>query len=553
MKRLTDSTRHFSRSLLLGLSLGLGLCMGLAQSSAAQANICITVPLPANSQYQYDDNLTITSSDGTAIAANVFTPAGIRPAAGYPAILFVNSWVLDEHEYLIQAAQFAQKGYVVLSYSARGWGCSGGEVSVLGDGDVRDVTALVDYLSARGDVDVDNIGISGISYGSGISLKSLALEPRIKTAVAMSTWGSLGDALYGAETPRLFWGLFLTFSGYLTANLSAEVGENFADLLAHRNIDNVLSWAEERSPINYIHLINERQAPVYLANSFGDNLFQPNNILNFFSALTGPKRIDLNQGTHASAEGFGLVGLDNETWKNTHAWFDYWLKGEPTGVMQLPAVSLHTDLQYKQEGYSQWPPLEASDKTFYLGARGAFSQGDLRENPYRPWWPISNTIFSGLDSGASTGIPALSALLDGQAKIPVSWPMGLVSRVNGIVFQTERLLWPMKIRGSAALSLQLTPSLSKLQLIGYLYDVDEWGVGKLITHGPVSQHSALVGRRNTVDFALQAAAYDVPAGHRLAIALDTFDVLYAVPTLVPYSVSFNFSAGYLSTLTIPTL
>ncbi|AFV00790.1 CocE/NonD family hydrolase [Simiduia agarivorans] len=519
----------------------------------AQAQLCFGVPLPANPDYHYDDSLLVQSPDGTAIAANVFTPSATAPAAGYPAIIFVNSWVLDEHEYLVQAAKLARKGYVVLSYSARGWGCSGGEVSVLSDGDMLDLTAVVDYLAARGDVDMANIGISGISYGSGISLKGLALEPRIKTAVAMSSWGNLGEALYGNETPRLFWGSFLTLSGLITANLSDEVPNNYADLLAHRNIEQVLAWANHRSPMTFINLINERRAPVYIANNFGDNLFQPNNILAFFAALTGPKRMDLNQGTHASAEGFGLIGLENETWDNTLDWFDYWLKGEATGIMQKPVVNLRTDLQYAAEGYSQWPPAQSSERTFYLGRRGLIGQGSLRDSPYKPWWPNSDSILSGIDSGASTGIPAVSALLDGHTGIPVLWPLGLTNRVNGIVFQTERQLWPMKIRGNPRLSLELTPSYSRMQLVAYLYDVDAWGMGKLITHAPVTLHSAKAGKRQTVEFELVATAYDLPAGHKLAVALDTFDLLYAVPTLVPYSVTFNYSSAYQSTLVVPVL
>jgi len=48
-----------------------------------------------------------------------------------------------------------------------------------------------------------------------------------------------------------------------------------------------------------------------------------------------------------------------------------------------------------------------------------------------------------------------------------------------------------------------------------------------------------------------ATAYDVPRGHKLAIVFDTFDVLYAVPTILPYSISFEFRDGLDSTLNLP--
>ena len=49
--------------------------------------------------------------------------------------------------------------------------------------------------------------------------------------------------------------------------------------------------------------------PIYLANNFSDYLFHPESGQLGYESLTGPKRLDLNQGTHASGEGFGLIGL----------------------------------------------------------------------------------------------------------------------------------------------------------------------------------------------------------------------------------------------------
>ncbi|TQV74740.1 prolyl oligopeptidase family serine peptidase [Aliikangiella marina] len=519
----------------------------------ALANICFELPSVSSPKFEFDDSITVTSLDNVSIAANLFTPTSPPPSDGYPAIIFVNSWVLDEHEYILQAAQFAKKGYLVFSYSARGWGCSGGQVNVVGDKDMQDLSAVVDWLQANTAVDSNNIGISGISYGSGISLMGLAKEPRIKTAVAMSTWGSLTDSLYQHQTPRSFWGFFLVASGFVTANMDPIIAQNYQNLLINQNITETLNWAEERSVVNFVDLINERNAPVYLANNFGDNLFQPNNLLKFYQQLTGPKRIDLNQGTHASGEGFGLVGLESYTWDNTHRWFDYWLKNIDTGIMQQQPVTMLVDLKNKRDEYSDYPLPGQSNETFYLGARGVFSNGDLRDSPYRPWWGKTNTIYSGLDTLATTGIPVLSAILDAHIKTPVKTPMGLISRTNGIVFDTPKLSQTMKIRGIPKVKLNLRPSFSKMQIVGYLYDIAPNGVGTLITHGPVTTYNANPGKTQSIEWELVATAYDVPAGHKLGIAFDTFDLLYGIPTILPYNVKFKFSKGLDSTLTIPTV
>ncbi|MCW8997274.1 MAG: prolyl oligopeptidase family serine peptidase, partial [Kangiellaceae bacterium] len=422
------------------------------------ANICFEIPSIPSDSFHFDDSIKVSSYDSVEIAANLFTPKLSTPASGFPAIIFVNSWVLDEHEYLLQAAQFAQKGYLVLSYSARGWGCSGGQVDVAGSKDMQDLSAIVDWLQANAQVDSDNIGISGISYGSGISLMGLAKEPRIKTAVAMSTWGSLTDSLFQHETPRLFWGFFLVSSGLLTANLDPVIVQNYQNLILHQNIPETLEWAEQRSVDNVIGLINERNAPVYLANNFGDNLFQLNNLLKFYKQLTGPKKIDLNQGTHASGEGFGLVGLENYTWSNTHRWFDYWLKDIDTEIMQEQPVSMDVDLADYRDEFADWPIPNQLEKTFYLGARGLFSNGDLRDSPYSPWWSRTNTILSGLDTFATTGIPVLSAILDAHLDLPVKIPVNAISRVNGIFFDTPTLQQNLNIRGIPKVKLNVEPS-----------------------------------------------------------------------------------------------
>src|SRR5690242_1743175 len=62
----------------------------------------------------------ITARDGVVLKANVIAPT---TAGLHPAIVFINSWGLSDAEYLVQASAFAQRGYVVLSYTTRGfWG-----------------------------------------------------------------------------------------------------------------------------------------------------------------------------------------------------------------------------------------------------------------------------------------------------------------------------------------------------------------------------------------------------------------------------------------------
>ncbi len=496
----------------------------------------------------FSDAVTFTSADGTVIAGNVFIPQATSAGQTFPAIIFINSWAFEEHEYLVQAALFASEGYIVLSYSARGWGLSGGLIDVAKPADVEDLSAAVDWLEANTPVDMENIGVGGVSYGAGISLLGIANEPRIKTAAAMSGWGSLTRALYEQETPSLVWGVIFTALGYI-GRPDPLIAESLNDLILHQNIPDVIANLEISSPINYVSMINARQAPVYFSNNWDDDVFKPNPILDMFSKLTGPKHLDFNEGIHMSAEVPGLLGLPGLPWDNVHAWFDYWLKGVNNGFMSQPAVTMKVKHTSNTVTFASWPSSTVKTKSFYLGPRALNLSGKGTLNNSANSKSYTDVIFSGLDTLATSGrVPVLDQLL--EPVVPITVSTSLINVVNGIVYQSTALSSGIKLRGIPKLNIWITPSRAQAELVVYLYDVDALGIGTLITHGPVSLHSATPGKTIQLAMELSATAWNVPAGHKLAIAIDTYDPLYSVPTLSPYTVKFPLSSAKQSVLTV---
>src|SRR5262249_1452644 len=76
------------------------------------------------------------------------------------------------------------------------------------------------------------------------------------------------------------------------------------------------------------------------------------------------------------------------------------------------------------------------------------------------------------------------------------------------------------------LHLSLRPASATGTVVAYLYDLDATGTGELVTHAPASWLAATPGAPMGLDVQLSATAYDVPAGHRLALVVDTADPLY---------------------------
>lgn len=503
----------------------------------------------SDGSFTFDDSIRITANDGVSIEASLFQPKNPPVGAKYPTIVFVNSWALNKYEYLVPAAKLAKKGYVVLNYSTRGFGASGGLIDTAGPKDRADLSKILDWLIANAPVDSANIGISGVSYGAGISLAAVSTEPRIKTAVAMSGWGNLKRSLYGNDTPRLIWGLLLVVSSYITGRPDPIIAENFGKLLQHKDIDFVTSWAADRSPETFLGQLNASSGKsVFISNNFEDYLFNPNAVLDYYAQITVPKKLLLNEGIHASAEIGGILGISNFVWDNAYDWFDYWLKGIDNGILAKPQVTFQKKFAGPRVTLPSWPSPTVSEKTYYLKPRGLISNGEISTSQNSS---SSNTgILSGVDTAASTGFPLLADILSAHVEIPVQTNLALVSRINGIVYESSKLSSALKIRGKLFWKGRVSSTLGKANINVYFYDVNKYGTATLITHGTgtIFDASPFEARNLTID--LNAVAYDVPAGNKIAIALDTYDSQYSVPTTLVYGLDVKHSSNPQSTLVI---
>lgn len=513
--------------------------------------------------------VTITSHDGVKLAANLFLPRSSYSGQKFPGIVMIGSWgAPGRMEYLGQQQRLAQDGYIVASYTARGFYLSEGLVDVAAPADVRDVSAALDWMQANTPVDPQNMAASGISYGAGLSLIALSQDARLKTAVAFSGWATLADELYAAGSPNLTWSGVLNFLGDTTGRPDPEVGLHIQTLnnpdATPDQIAAIMSWAQPRSPSSYVAAINRRNAPVFISKNYQDDMFTPNSSMAMFGALTVPKKLLLNSGIHTSAEIFGaLLGIDNYPYDQAHRWFNRWLKGEKNGIENEPKVTMQVKFGGQREALSNWPAPELRSQTYYLSPRGALrfdwgcfcAKGDKGglssvQNQTRG----GDAIYNFSDTTASSGlIPILSTTAE-TIGIPVVNSLLTVGLSTGVRYEGPVLSAPQKIRGIPKLHLRVTPSQARAQVVAYLYDVDLLGTGVLITHGSRSLHWAVPGQ--TVDFpiAFSAIAYDVPAGHHLGIVLDTADSLYAQPVHPGerFSVRFEFDPARQSSLILPT-
>ncbi|MEU3315674.1 alpha/beta fold hydrolase [Streptomyces sp. NPDC006662] len=475
-----------------------------------QAQAAPTAPQPSEQQSSGVRFHDIPGSGGITLKGNVFTPSGAEPGRKYPLIVLPTSWGMPQIEYVAQAKQLADSGYTVVSYTSRGFWLSGGQIETAGPADIADVSAVIDWALATTPADPGHVGLGGVSYGAGISLLASAHDPRIKAVVALSGWADLVDSIYSGRTQHLQAAGMLGAAGALTGRPGPELQRILGDFLGSKleSEPAMIEWGKKRSASEQVDRINAGGAAVMLGNAWGDTIFPPNQYAEFFEKLTGPKRLEFRPGDHATAEATGLLGLPNDTWTDAHRWFDRYLKGERNGVDTEAPVQIKSRSTGGYEGYPDWKSV---------GSGG------------REQLPLTGTehLLTGVDSGADGGVIFLSSILDQFAQAPPVASIPLLPRAFAAVWQSPRYATERRVRGTVRLHTTVTPTRGDGTFVAYLYDVGPLGVGKLVTHAPQSFHGKEPGQPFGVDLDLFSTAYDVPAGHRLAVVIDTVDPLYA--------------------------
>ncbi|MFD7506370.1 alpha/beta fold hydrolase [Streptomyces sp. NPDC059850] len=473
----------------------------------------------------------IPGDGGVTLAANVVAPADT--SRRHPLVVLPTSWSMPQIEYLAQAKKLADSGYVVVSYNTRGFWQSGGRIETAGPPDVADASKVIDWALANTAADPDHIGMAGVSYGAGISLLAAGFDKRVKAVVSMSGWADLIASIYSGRTQHAQAAGLLGGAGALTGRPSDEFQQIMKDFLGSNlaKEPEMIEWGAKRSAATYLDKINANGAAIMLGNAWGDSIFPPNSYADFYDKLTGPKRLEFRPGDHATAEFGGLFGLPNDTWEHSKRWLDRYLKGERNGIDSERPVQLMSRTGGGYEGYASWSAVPSERRRVALDK--------------------AETVTANHDSGANAGTVMLSGALDQFLKLPPLASIPLLPRSYAAVWQTGTYATQQRVRGTVKLHTTLTSDKPDGTAVAYLYDVGPLGVGKLITNAPVTFHDRTPGRPFPVDLDLFSTAYDVPAGHRLALVVDTVDPLYIEHNPDGAHLTFSSPAADPSYLSVP--
>ena len=510
-------------------------------------------------EVRLDRRVRVPMRDGVELAAVVVRP---RAEGRFPAIIAYNPyrWLRQVKDTSSDSTYnhrwdgppyFAQRGYAVVYFDVRGTGNSGGTTQdVYSDAERRDACDVVEWIAAQPWC-TGNVGMWGMSYGGVVQWQvGVQNPPALKTLVI----GSSNDDVYldwtnpgGSIRPYMF----DSFSPMMTAFNAAPpdpdvVGPRWAELWEERLernvpwgigfISNLLQgpyWRDRSLQPDYGRI----KVPVMFWCGWADPY--PTPILRAFSKLDVPKKILLGPWGHYWPEE-ALPGPRIDFRREMLKWFDQWLKGEDTGVMDEPAATIFVrrykrpaaHMYLEDAGFwrheNEWPPArnEATPLYFHRG-------GDLSREPSNRESAPDEYIYN-----PAVGISA--GIYWGGGIMP--WAMPVDQRLDeacSLTYTTPPLEQDLEVTGNPKAVLHVASSADTTFFHVKLTDVAPDGTSKWLADGGLlathrnshSQPEPLEpGKIYELEIDLKYLAYLFEKGHRIRVSVASADFQNAWPT-----------------------
>ncbi|WP_179889511.1 alpha/beta fold hydrolase [Streptomyces sp. st115] len=475
--------------------------------------------------------------DGVPIDTSYFHAKG---SGKRPAVLIGHGFGGSKNDVRAQAEKLAADGYAVLTWSARGFGKSGGEISLNDpDHEVKDVSRLIDWLATRPEVELDGngdprVGLTGASYGGAVSLLAAGHDERVDAIAPVITYWNLADALFPDGVFKKLWaGIFITTGGGCEKFEKRLCAMYERVAVSGKPDAEAVKLLTERSPSAVADRI---KVPSLLLQGQSDSLFplgQADAMQKAISANGAPVSVDWITGGHD--------GGDSETSRvegRVGDWFDRYLK-EDTGTGTGPAFRVSrtggvdsTDGAALLRGASSdtYPGLRSGGRDIALGGGTKTFRNPAGAAP-----PAISAV-----PGVGGGLAQLSSLGVG---LSLDFP-GQFGR-----FESAPLDTSVRVTGTPTVTVNVTANGDRdAVLFGKVYDVSPDGRQQVLPHQLVAPYRITPDRQGKpIELALPAVDHEFDAGHRLRLVFSATDLGYASPAEpATYSVTLD------GPLTIPT-
>jgi uncharacterized protein len=345
-----------------------------------------TPKMPERSEPRYasiaDYEARIPLRDGIRLAADV-----IRPHAGgmkFPALVTTSVYTRQLQRSVIALGQneagvsefWVPRGYAHVIVDVRGCNDSEGEYDLFGEQEQCDLYDIIEWIAEQPWCD-GNVGMSGISYMGRSQLFAAEQQPPHLKAIFPydASCDFYRDACFHG-------GIGTNFTTHWTAfvmNLNMTSGRN-------PKVDKL----KEKLEIMYSHKY-PFDGPFYQERSAWPRL-EKIRIPSYFGSGWYMNELHL-KGVFDGYNGTGdipkraMIGprpWPLRPWAGYHyemlRWYDHWLKGMDTRVMEGPPIQLYIQGENTWRAEKEWPLKRTEFRELYLGGKASGFEGTLSDS-----------------------------------------------------------------------------------------------------------------------------------------------------------------------------
>ena len=466
---------------------------------------------------------------------------------------------------------FGRRGFAGVRIDVRGTGGSGGTAEdEYCPQEQLDGVAAIAWLAGQPWCN-GNVGMFGSSYGGFNSLQvAMHRPPALKAVCPMFFTDNryTDDCHYKGGAMQMLYDM----GGYGLNMVSMNalppypqfVGERWAALweehlqnepwllrwLAHQTYD--AQWKQGSLCEDYESI----RCATYLFGGWRDGYVNCN--LRVFQHLGCPKKALVGPWLHTAPDA-GVPGPRIDHLHEMVRFYDYWLKGIDTGVMNEPPVTVYVQ-RYDPPAADRpattgfwrheagWPLARTDERSFYFGPGGALANQcplDVEEAAYT-YNPTVGTTFGLFSAGGPHVLPADQRLED---DLSARWT-------------SEPLAEPVEVFGSPRAHLGIAVTADVATVVVRLMDVAPDGPAALVTKGVLNlthresheRPSPLVpGEFYDVEVSLDTTCWLFEPGHRLRVTLSGADFPNTWPSPKPHVATVRLGGEAAAQLIVPVV
>jgi predicted acyl esterase len=537
----------------------MGLCLAIAvMTSQSRAALPPTAPTYG---VRIEKTL-IRMKDGVRLAVTLYRPDIARTTPRFPALLEYIPYRKDDGTLPDDYGNymyFARRGYVGARVDIRGFGNSEGtptdrEYSAQEQADGEQIIAWL----ARQPWSNGKVGMLGISWGGFNSIQmALRKPPALKAIIAVDATEELYtedvhgiDGIFHFDEYELTMDLDQGRSGAPDFSLEETViGPRMDSLPWSLNyLRHQSDGAFWRAPL--VRPIEQLDVPTFLIGGFQDGY--RDSIPRMLDKVKAPIKAWVGPWNHNFPNGSDYGPLYE--WRDQAVrWFDYWLKGRDTGVLQDPKLVVYLqhshppDPQAKQVPgewrAEQWPPQGLAPTTLYLQTGHRLSADNQAEGKDELRYVPS----AGVEAGFWWG-----ELLSDQRP----------ADAYSLSYDSQVLGEDIAVLGRPQVHLQAAADAPLADWFVRLSDVAPDGQVTLVTGAGVNgaqrnsrdtPQDLTPGKIYPLSMDLHLASWVFPKGHRIRVAVSNALWPMLWPTPYPMTTSLVTGGSEASRITLPRI